>query len=99
WHDYVSTCAVLAEHWERTKGWAVRQEASPQAIDAEVLARTDAVVIGGGYIGWAGGERIDPARREALAKYVEKGGALIVLHGGVGCFEDWELYQKLAGRV
>ena len=99
WHDYVSTCAVLAEHWERTKGWAVRQEASPQAIDAEVLARTDAVVIGGGYIGWAGGERIDSARREALAKYVEKGGALIVLHGGVGCFEDWELYQKLAGRV
>lgn len=99
WHDYISTSRVITEHLTGALGWSVRQEESLEAITQEALDQTDAVVIGGGYIGWAGGERLGVARQEALERFIRSGGALIVLHGGVGCFEDWPLYQQLAGRV
>ncbi len=99
WHDYVSTCDVVADHLQSRHGWSVRIESDLDVINEELLARTDAVAIAGGYMAWAGGARISESNRQALERFIKSGGALVVLHGGVGCFEDWELYQQLAGRV
>lgn len=68
------------------------------ALRADSLSRYDVLML----YAWRATDRggsINEAQKQGLLNFLHRGGGLVVVHIGNGCFDDWPEFGQIVGRV
>jgi type 1 glutamine amidotransferase len=95
-HLWRETTPVLEEEIGRDPRMQVSVLRDPYALRERDLAEVDTVILH--FMPW---ERPEPGVevKEALQRFVSRGGGLVIVHFACGAFPNWAQYEVLAGRV
>jgi len=95
-HRWRQTAPALADVLQKDIRMQVRTVEDPHFLDSSAVHRYDVVVLH--FMPWEQPSP-GPKARTNLAKFVQEGKGLFVLHFGCGAFQDWPEFRNLAGRV
>jgi type 1 glutamine amidotransferase len=68
-------------------------------LRGESLRNYDVLMIYGWRATDRGGSIRSEARKRGLLEFLRRGGGLVVVHIGNGCFDDWPEFGRIVGRV
>src|SRR5262245_60811914 len=69
------------------------------ALRSESLRNYDVLMIYAWRATDRGGSIESDARKQGLVEFLGRGGGLVVVHIGNGCFDDWPEFGRIVGRV
>jgi len=95
-HEWRKTAPALAEVFKKDARMQVRVVTDPCFLESPEIEAYDVIVLH--YMNW---ERSGPgaSARENLAKFVEGGKGLVLVHFACGAFGDWPGFVDIAGRI
>ncbi len=96
-HDWRATAPALAGALREVKGLEVSITECPAIYGSPLLAHYDATVIH--FKNYDNRLPLGPECREGLRSHVASGKGLAICHFGCGAFQDWDGFEKIAGRV
>lgn len=96
-HDWRATAPALAKALREVEGLEVSITECPAVFGSPLLAHYDAAVIH--FKNYDDRLPLGPACEHGLRNYIASGKGLALCHFGCGAFQEWDGFEKIAGRV
>jgi type 1 glutamine amidotransferase len=98
-HQFAANSGVWLDRLRLAQTAECTYTESLDALREENLQRYDALLIYAWRAREHGGSIETRAQKDGLLQFLRRGGGLMVAHIGVGCFDDWDEFGRLVGRV
>lgn len=98
-HQFAANSGVLADKLRVDRIAQCTYTENLDFLRAENLRQFDVLLIYAWRANGHDGSIANDAQKQGLLDFVEAGKGLVVVHVGVGSFDDWEDYGQMVGRV